>query len=160
MLLRPEEVHGASGIGYVLEPLAEGDCHISYYFLRLCSKHPAVLHLHANGLSAVEAGGVDAHLFPREEPADCQRFKASLAEPFLLAVDGDTVLGREVVEGGKGGDVVRFREEPAWDPCLEEVVQGLSPLFYRQAELGSDFRIKGRLPGLYKVLHDEIEGLV
>ncbi len=110
MLFRPEEVHGASGIGYIFEPFAEGDCHISCYFFGFCSQHLAVPHLHGNGRSAVQAGGVDADLFPREEPADCQRFKASLAVPFLLAINRNTVLCRQVVEGGKGGDVVRTRE--------------------------------------------------
>jgi hypothetical protein len=160
MLLRPEEVHGASGIGYIFEPFAEGNCHISCYFFGFCSDHLAVPHLHGNGRAAVQAGGIDANPFAWEEPADRQRFKASLAVPFLLAVDRNPVLGRQVVEGGKGGDVVSTREEPAGDPGIEEIMQGLLALFHSQAELGGDLDVKGCLPGFYKVLHDDLEGLV
>ena len=160
VLLRPEEVHGASGIGYVLEPLAEGYCYISYQSLRFGSQHLSVPHLHGKRLSAVQAGGVDANLFPREEPADRQRFKASLTVPFLPAVDRNVVLGRQMVKGGKRGDVVRPRKEPAGDPGIEEIVQRLSPLLYGEAELGGDLGVKGRLPGFYKVFHNDLEGLV
>jgi hypothetical protein len=40
--------------------------------------------------------GLDANLFAREKPAHGQRFQASLAIPFLLAVYRDKVLGRDV----------------------------------------------------------------
>jgi hypothetical protein len=36
VLFRPEEVHGASGIRKVLEPLPVGNCHIANHILRVC----------------------------------------------------------------------------------------------------------------------------
>lgn len=36
VLFRPEEVHGASGIRSVLEPLPERNCHITNHILRVC----------------------------------------------------------------------------------------------------------------------------
>jgi hypothetical protein len=36
VLFRPEEVHGASGIGTVLEPLPEGHSHITNHILGVC----------------------------------------------------------------------------------------------------------------------------
>ena len=36
VLFRPEEVHGASGIRSVLEPLPERNCHITHHILRVC----------------------------------------------------------------------------------------------------------------------------
>ena len=36
VLFRPEEVHGASGIRTVLEPLPVGHCHITNHILRVC----------------------------------------------------------------------------------------------------------------------------
>ena len=69
-----------------------------------------VANLHAHRQTAIQAGSINLHHFTRKEPADRQRFEPSLAEPFLLALDGDPVLGREVVKGREGGDVVRARE--------------------------------------------------
>ena len=69
-----------------------------------------VADLHAYREPAIKAGSVNLHHFTRKEPADRQRFEPSLAEPFLLAFDGDPVLGGEVVKGREGGDVVCTRE--------------------------------------------------
>ena len=145
MPFRPEESHRASGIGYVLEPLAEGDRHIPNQSLRFGSEDLPVPHFHDNRLSAVQAGGFDENFFPWEKPADRQRFKASLSVPFLLVVDRNAVLSGQVVEGCERGDVVRPREEPAGDPRLKKIVQGLVPLFHEEAELSGDLGVKGRL---------------
>jgi hypothetical protein len=69
--------------------------------LRLLDLDLSVLHLDPNGLAAIEAGGIDSYRLTGKEPADRQRFERSLAEPFLLSIDRQTVLGREIVERGE-----------------------------------------------------------
>ncbi len=51
--------------------------------------------------SAIQTRKVDSDRFPWEQPADRQRLESSLTEPFLLAIDGDPVLGREIVKRRK-----------------------------------------------------------
>lgn len=94
VFFRPEEVHGASGKGGVLEPLPEGHGHVGHKPFRGGTEHSAVPHLDPHGFAAVEAGGVDSDCLIREEPADRQRLEGSLAEPLLLVVDCDPVLSR------------------------------------------------------------------
>jgi hypothetical protein len=73
----------------------------------------AVLDLDPDRLAAVEAHRIDPYRLARKKPADRQRFKRSLAVPLLFTVDGQTMMGREVVEGGERHDVVGLGEEPA-----------------------------------------------
>jgi hypothetical protein len=94
VFFRPEEVHGTSGTGKVLEPFPEGDSHIPDYVLGICAQNDSIADLHLDGFSAIEARGIDSNRFPGKEPADRQRFKSSLAKPFLLTIDSNTVLGR------------------------------------------------------------------
>ena len=60
-----------------------------------------VLHLDPYGLATIKALRIDSYRLPRKEPADRQRFKRSLAEPLLLAVNGQAVMCRQIVEGGE-----------------------------------------------------------
>jgi len=66
---------------------------------RLFDLDGAVLHIDPDRLATVETHRIDSYCFPRKKPADRQRFKRSLAEPLLYAVNGQAVVGREVVEG-------------------------------------------------------------
>ena len=101
MLFRPEDVHGASGIGDVVEPLGEWNSYVSYYPLRVGAKENAVSYLHMEWLPAIQTGGIYTDYLSRKKPADCQRLKRSLTEPFLRAINRDAILGRKVVKRGK-----------------------------------------------------------
>jgi hypothetical protein len=68
---------------------------------RLLKIDLAFLHLDPYGLATIEAHRIDPYRLPRKEPADRQRFKRSLAEPFLHTVNCQTVMRREIVEGGE-----------------------------------------------------------
>lgn len=47
---------------------------------------------------------------------------------FVLAFDGDPVLGGKVAERAKGSDVVRVWKQPTRHPSLKEIVQGCKSL--------------------------------
>lgn len=101
MLFRPEEVHGASGKRDVFKPVSVrhgniGDRRTGINFFEF-----AVTDLDTNRFPAIQAGRVNPHGLAGEKPANCQRFKGSLTEPLLLAINSNTVLGGKVVEGGK-----------------------------------------------------------
>jgi len=83
---------------------------MSYYPLRIGLLNNPVSYLNPDWLPAVQTWSVDLDCFPWKKPADRQRFKGSLAEPFLLALDGDPELGREVVEGRERCDEIRIRK--------------------------------------------------
>ena len=116
MLFRPEEIHGASGIGNVLEPFPERDGGVGDRGCGFRAEHHPVLHFHPNRQAAIQTGRVDPDGFPGKEPADRQRFKPSLGEPFLLGVNGDTVLGGKIIERRKGSDIFSVRIEPPGEP--------------------------------------------
>ena len=63
--------------------------------------------------TAIQTGRVYLNRLTRKEPADRQRFERSLAEPFLLSINSDPVLVREVIKRRQGNENIRFREEPA-----------------------------------------------
>jgi hypothetical protein len=131
VLLRPEEVHGASRIGDILEPLPEGHSDIPDHILGLGFQNHSIADLYPDGFSTIEARRIDLNRLSRKKPADRQRFKSSLAEPFLLAIDRNAILGGEVVEGSEGGDEIRIRKEPPGDPGTEKFIEGLSALLHR-----------------------------
>ena len=108
MLFRPEEVHRASGIGTVFKPFPEGHSHIRHKTLRIGSKDLPVANLDSNREPTIKTRSVDLNCFPREEPADCQRFECSLTKPFLLPFNRDSVLSGKIVEWGKRADVIRM----------------------------------------------------
>jgi hypothetical protein len=98
--------------------------------------------------------------FPWKKPADRQRFKPSLAEPFLLTLNGNTVLRGEVVKGGKRSNQVCVGEEPSGNSGSEKVMERLSAFFYRNSKLGCNLRVMGSLAGLYHPSHDEMESSI
>ena len=101
MLFRPEEVHGTSGVADVLKPLCKWNRDVGIVIQGILIQHLAVSHFKVKFLTAIQAGKVHPDLFYGEKPADRQRFKTSLAVPSLLTVNGDPVLGGQVVERGK-----------------------------------------------------------
>ena len=110
MLFRPEEVHGTSGTGHVLKPLPERYSHVANDIIGLCFQEDPIPNFNLNGLSTIEAGGIDPNRFAGKKPADRQRLKGSLAKPSLLALDGKPILSGKIVEGGKGDDIISPRE--------------------------------------------------
>ena len=66
VLFRPEEIHGASGKGDVLEPLPEGDGYISDQPVRLGVLEDAVPGSHADRRSAIETGTIDLDRLSRK----------------------------------------------------------------------------------------------
>jgi hypothetical protein len=157
VLFRPEEVHGTSGTGHVLEPFPEWYSHVSNDISGFCFQENPISDFNLNGFSAIQARGIDANRFAGEKPADRQRFKPSLAEPFLLTIDGNAVLGREIIKRSKGDNEIRTGKEPPRDPGSEKLVKYLSPLLHRDAQFGCNLCIMGRLAGLYHSTHDEME---
>lgn len=115
MPFRPEEVHGRSGISDVFKPFPERNGHIGHVSGGFFIQDPAVPEHDLKRFTTVQTGEIHRYRFAREEPADRQRFESSLAEPFLPAVDGDAVMGGEVVEGCKGDDVVGPWIQPSGD---------------------------------------------
>jgi len=157
VLFRPEEVHGTSGTGKILKPLPEGHSHIPDHILGFYPQNDSIPNLHLYGLSAIEARGIDSNRFAGKKPADRQRFKGSLAEPFLLTVDGDPVLGRKVIKRSEGGNEIRIWKKPSRDPGSKKLVQGLSPLLHRHIQFGCNLCVMRCLAGLYHSTHDDME---
>jgi len=116
MLFRPEEIHGASGIGEVFIPFPHGNSYISHQSFRFNAEENAVFDIHPHGQPAIQTGGIDPDGLPGKKPAHGQRLKSSLAKPLLLTIDRQPILGRNIAKGGKGGDIVRPREKPGGNP--------------------------------------------
>ena len=113
MLFRPEEIHGTSGVREIVEPIPKGNGYIPHYAFRFSIPDYAILHFHSDRRTTIQTGSINPDCFSREKPADRQRFESSLAEPFLLAINSDAVLGGKIVEGRKRGDVVGIGKQPA-----------------------------------------------
>jgi hypothetical protein len=130
ILFRPEEIHGASGIGNVFEPFSKGDAGICDQAFGFCAEHSSVLHFHSNRRATIKTGCIDTDCFTREKPADRQRFEPSLAEPFLLAINSDTILGWKIVERRKRGDEIGVWIKPPREHGKgKELVNSFPPLF-------------------------------
>ena len=112
MIFRPEEVHGASGMGKAVHPLGKWHRHIAHDSFGFGFYENAIPKFHLDRGTAIKAGSVDPDQLSRKKPANCQRLEASLTKPFFFAIDGDTILGRQVAEGGKAADIVSLRKEP------------------------------------------------
>jgi hypothetical protein len=160
VFFRPEEIHGASGIADILEPLPKGHRYVGHEARSLFIEESAVLEDDLEGFTAVETGKIHRHGFSREKPADRQRFKPSLTEPFLLAVDGDAVMGWKIVEGGERGDVVRPRIQPTRNTGGKQIVKRLSSLLDGESEFRCQFRVKWRLARFHHAFHDDMKGFV
>ena len=55
--------------------------------------------LHPDWFATIETGSIDLDYLTWEKPANRQRFESSLAKPFLLTIDGDSILIWQIVEG-------------------------------------------------------------
>ena len=108
MLFRPEEKHGASGIGDILEPISKRHWRIGYQAFGIGLLNIAIFHIDPDRLPTIKTGRIDPHTFSREQPADRQRFETSLGEPFLMPFNSDSILCRKVVKRGKGDNIVRI----------------------------------------------------
>jgi hypothetical protein len=83
---------------------------MSHYSFGLDVEEDAIPDIHPDGQSAIQTRCIYPNGLPGEKPADCQRLKRSLAEPLLLAVDRQPVLGGKIIERGEGDDIIRPRE--------------------------------------------------
>lgn len=102
---------------HVFKPFPEGHGDISRISGSFLIEKDTVAHQNLQRFTAIEAGEIDLDCFTGVKPADRQRFKASLAEPFLLPVNRDAVVGRKVVEGCEGDDVVGLGVKPTGHAC-------------------------------------------
>jgi hypothetical protein len=157
VLFRPEEIHGASGIWNILEPLPVGHSHITNHVLRLRPQNDPIPDLHQNGLSTIQARRIDLNCLSGKKPADCQRFKCSLTEPFLLSINGNTVLGGKVIKRSEGGYEIRIGKEPSRNPSSEKLVENLSAFFHSDTQLGCNLCVVRRLTRLYHSTHYNME---
>ena len=51
-----------------------------------------VFEIHADRFATIETGRFKMDYFTWEKPADCWQFESSLGKPFLLTIDGDSIL--------------------------------------------------------------------
>lgn len=72
----------------------------------------AVPYLHADRFPAIKTHRINFNCLAGKKPADRQRFKGSLSEPFLLTIDGYSVIGRQVVEWRKRNNIVGLWIKP------------------------------------------------
>lgn len=114
MLFRPEEIHTRSPVRPIFRGPANFTISISREGVRLDRKHRLIPHLHYHRLPAIEARSVHTYRLSRKKPANRQRLKPSLSEPFLLSIYGDAILSRQIVKGRKGSDIVGTRVKPPW----------------------------------------------
>ena len=115
MFFRPEEIHGTSGIRDILQPLGDGNRNVADEFRHIGGYNYAIRYLQPNGFAAIQTDRIHLNRFTRKQPADRQRFKGSLAEPLLPAIDCYPVLGRQVVKRRKRGYIIGVWEQPAGD---------------------------------------------
>ena len=89
----------------------------------------AVTHFDGDWFTAIETWAIDAHLFPRKQPADRQRFESSLGEPFLFAFNGNPELSGLIVKRCEGGDKIRIRIQPAVNSGFKQGMHRFAPVF-------------------------------
>ena len=109
VFFRPEEMHGTSGKWHFGHPFGKGNRYMPHNAVGVGVQYFSIFHFDLNGFATIQAWRINLNCFTGIQPADRQRFKSSLAVPFLLAVNGDPILGRQVVERCKGYDQIRFR---------------------------------------------------
>ena len=112
MLFRPEEIHATSTPGAILRRTADFAATISNHRVAIGSQDATVLHLNMHRFTTIQTGGCNVDRFTRKQPADCQRFEASLGKPLLLPVDGDAILRWQIVKRRKGDDVIGIWMHP------------------------------------------------
>ena len=104
MLFRPEKMDAVSRVRPIFSPFADREINIATDFIRALRFNSAVSYLDLHRFATVQTGRVNLNCLPFEHPADRQGFKPSLGKPFLLAIDGQAILGRQIIERGKRGD--------------------------------------------------------
>jgi hypothetical protein len=107
MLFGREEMNATSRERPIFCPLFQWDINITANCIRALAFDIAVTHYDAHWLTAVQTWGIDLYRFARKGPADRQGFKTSLCKPFLLPVNCDAVLRRQIVEWCKRDYQVR-----------------------------------------------------
>jgi hypothetical protein len=70
MLFRPKEIDTSSGEGPVLRPLAQWDISVRADFQRNLAFNNTIAYEYSDGISAIQAEGIDLHRFTRENLAD------------------------------------------------------------------------------------------
>jgi len=113
-----------------------------------------------NRRAAIETRCVDINCFTREKPADRQRFKSSLAKPFLPAIDGDSELRGLIIERSKRRDKIRAGRKPAGNSFGNKLVQRLPSFFHGNAQLFGYFRVVWCLAGFHHAPGYEVIGLI
>jgi hypothetical protein len=157
VLFRPEEVHCRSGIGYIFKPFAKRNRDVPRQLLRLRVEDFTIPHCYFDLSSAIQTRGIDLNDFAREQPADRQRFEPSLSEPFLLTIDRNAILGREIVKRRKGNDKVRVGKEPSGDACPKKRMQSLAAFLDGYIQLGRNFGIVRCLTGFDHTFHYQVK---
>jgi hypothetical protein len=130
ILFRPEEIHGASRIGNVVKPFSKRNRGIGHQTYRFSALHNAILHFHRDRRSTIKTRRIDPDGSSRKKPADRQRLEPSLAEPFLMAINADAVVGWKIVKRRKRGDVIGVWVKPPREHGKrKKLMDRLSPLF-------------------------------
>lgn len=63
--------------------------------------------IHADRFATIETGRFKMDCLAWEKPADRRRFESSLSKPFLLTIDGDSILIWQTVKGCHGDNKIR-----------------------------------------------------
>ena len=151
MLFRPEEVHVRSPVSPARALNPDGGDRVTHDICGLGRQQLFVAHHDDHRLAAVQTGGVHPYCLTRKKPANRQRFKSSLGEPFLFTVDGNPILVRQIVKGSDRNDLVGFRMQKKRIPGSFEVVKELSPFIHRDLQPNGQFGIMRRPTGLNKL---------
>ncbi len=155
-LFRPEEMDAASGKGPVLGPVLDGDIDVADNSVGRSAFDHAVPDDHVYVFIAVKTKRFDFDSFTREYPADRQGFKASLREPFLLAIDRNTVMRGHIVERGKGFDELGPVRKPHRHSEAHELMKELFPFVRSHTEFFRDFGVMRPQTALHKCFQDEM----
>ena len=123
-------------------------------------KDLSILHLYDEWPVAIQATKIDAHPFPWEQPADCQRLKTSLGVPLLLAIDGNAVLGGYVRKRWEGSNPVGIRVDPPREACSHYSVHYLATIFSAKTQFSRQLGVVGSYPCLHHPGHDVDEALL
>ena len=159
VLFRPEEVHLPSN--------APGICWRGWqvpvpdYGGWVGCENLSIPHLNADAFVAVQAGRIDTNGFTRKQPADRQRVRSSLAEPFLLTVHGDPVWGGYRRKGRNGGDPVGIGIQPY--PSAggsREIMNDLAPFIDGASQASGQFSVVGGLSCVYHAAYDDVIGFI
>jgi hypothetical protein len=160
VLFRPKEIHCASGIREVVKPLPKRHRGVGHKTFGVGALQLTIFHFNFDRRSTIETRGIDLNDLSRKQPADRQRFKPSLAEPLLLSLDADAVLGGQVAERRERADVVGVRKKPGGEPFKEEIVKRLFPFFGRDFQRCGYLGVMRGMPRLNKMAYDNLKDFI